>query len=171
MVVDLSPENHLGQGAHSTFEWAIRIAASVCQQLHAHHARVEVVCIGLPKGVPARASNRLGIRPLLDFLALLPQFVPVESKHQIGERDDFPFENQHQFTILIHTKSFRAVPAGDRTRHICIDPSGFVDDEFESELVTNSKVVPSDSGPAITSPQTAPEELNTLWTGGSHAFR
>ena len=72
VVVDLTPENHRGQGSQSSYEWAIRVAASVCNQLNRHHSQVQLLCLGLTAELQSQASNVSGIGPLQDFLATLP---------------------------------------------------------------------------------------------------
>jgi len=105
IVVDLAAERHSGEGGQSTFEWAIRVAASVCKQLHQHQAQVDLVCLGLPAGVPDRVSNRMGLQPVLDFLALLPQYVPQVENGQPDNSWQQSFLFSNQFSILIHTKA------------------------------------------------------------------
>ena len=73
VVLDLSPHDHHGHGIDSSFEWAIRIAASICSHLHEAQSPVRVVCLGLLGHDHQDNSN--GLRPIMDFLANLPTFV------------------------------------------------------------------------------------------------
>lgn len=76
ILMDLTPEGHCGNGRNSSFEWTIRIAASICAHLHETHSPVRVVCWGLNvdwnNNAQACENNRNGLRPLMDFLARLP---------------------------------------------------------------------------------------------------
>lgn len=49
VLLDLTSDHHSGWGIDSSFEWAIRIAASICHQLHRTNSSFRVVCMGLPK--------------------------------------------------------------------------------------------------------------------------
>ena len=72
VVMDLSPNHHAGLGVYNSFEWAIRISASVCFQLHQSRSPVRVICDGLPWIPQTMADNGRGIRSVMDFLAGLP---------------------------------------------------------------------------------------------------
>jgi uncharacterized protein (DUF58 family) len=72
IIVDLTPSHHRGTGSQSSHEWAIRIAASACQQLHLHHCKVVVNFLGLPAACSDSITNVRGLAALMDELALLP---------------------------------------------------------------------------------------------------
>lgn len=72
IVLDLSPSVHTGRGSQSSYEWAIRIAASICSHLHESQSLVRVICIGLQNPANRMMDNRLGLRAIMDFLADLP---------------------------------------------------------------------------------------------------
>ena len=72
VFLDLSPDYHEGTGINSSFEWAIRTAASICKHLHETRSPVQVVSFGLSEQTQVCENNRNGIRPIMDFLANLP---------------------------------------------------------------------------------------------------
>ncbi len=171
IVVDLTPNHHFGDGSQSTFEWAIRTAASVCRQLHQHQATIELVCLGLPDEEKDRINNRSGLQPVLDFLALLPQFLPSSRTTMTRQSVQCPTSPGH-FTILIRTKSFLDSPESRLIKHICIDPAGFCRDEPARSCedgvprTTTDDAVPAT---AITAPESASEQLIQLWHGSFNA--
>lgn len=102
LVVDLTPATHRGRGSKNSYEWAIRIAANICRQLHLKQSQVNVVCLGLEQDLEARCSNRQGMTPLLDFLAMLPPLDSLDSKGNPEEAEAFQF-NPHLKSILVCT--------------------------------------------------------------------
>lgn len=171
IVVDLTPNHHSGVGSRSTFEWAIRVAASVCRQLHQHQARIELVCVGLPPGIPDRISNRLGLPPMLDFLALLPQFGP----DLVALANDDSIQHHASaghFTIFIHTRSCFNSPTSSQIKHLWIDPKGFDRKESTGSCEDGPvrKSADESSGVmAITDPDSASAQLSQLWHGNFNA--
>lgn len=159
VVVDLIPQNHRGLGQESTYECAIRVAASVVKQLHVHHSRIELVFVGLPEGVPNRVTNRNGLSPLLDFLARLP--VHDESKRVAANKYSIPTDDQ--FTVLICTQSFEVnTQPSKRLLQITIDAEHFANQGTLEEL-------PCPLPAAITTPELASEQLSQCWLEGVHA--
>ena len=67
VFLDLTPSTHEGRGADSSFEWTIRIAASICNHLHESRSPVRVVAFGLVGQAQLHEDNRNGIRPIMDF--------------------------------------------------------------------------------------------------------
>lgn len=65
VIVDLTPEVHGGQGADSSLEWSIRVAASVVECLLLHHGRVEFVINGETIAASASASSLAAINDQL----------------------------------------------------------------------------------------------------------
>jgi len=173
IVVDLTAAHHVGDGSQSTFEWAIRAAASVCRQLHQHHAKIELICLGLPAGAPDRINNRLGLQPLLDFLALLPQFSQVLESTKNRQSVQCP-TSPSCFTILIRTQSSLNSHESRRVKHICINPAGFSRHELVNHCedgVLRGRVDDSFPVAAITSPESAATQLNQIWYGNFNATR
>lgn len=70
VAVDVATDVHAGTGGNSSLEWNIRIAASVCQCLHANHAQVEC-CIGNER--IAVEPGTAGLRRLFDSFARIPK--------------------------------------------------------------------------------------------------
>ncbi len=72
IAMDLDPLNHCGKATRSSYECAIRIAATLCSHLHESGSSVRLVCFGLSLSKPLRVDNRGGIAEVFDFLAKLP---------------------------------------------------------------------------------------------------
>lgn len=72
VVVDLDPTRQHHAGDNSSFEWSIRLAASLCRELHAKRQPIELHCWGLPDDLSRPLTNARGLTPILDFLAQLP---------------------------------------------------------------------------------------------------
>jgi len=68
VVVDVDAEHHDGDGKDSSFEWTLRIAASICECLSAGHLHVE--CWLGEECFLLHGPN--GMRRLLDWMAQLP---------------------------------------------------------------------------------------------------
>lgn len=81
--LDADPAAHCGFGRDSSWEWSIRIAASLCRAYHRQNARV--VChVGLEEIVVTQGAT--GFERFLDCLARLPNVghvsnVPVSERH------------------------------------------------------------------------------------------
>ena len=124
IVVDLNPKNHLGAGSQSTYEWAIRIAATIGKHLHQHQSQIRLCCIGIPNTCELESNNQRGLTPILDYLATLPTMedvVEIQGASPESICDDSIIENirrdEEVFWIRSHLadSSFRI-----RLRsHIC----------------------------------------------------
>jgi len=107
VVLDLTRDHHFEDGSLGTYENAIRLAASICSELHRRQFQVELVCLGLASELPATITNHRGLNALLDFLARLPAaedeslFLATD-----GGRIDAAIQNKRRFTFLIHTRRF-----------------------------------------------------------------
>lgn len=66
VTVDLDPEIHFGTGRGASLEWALRIAASICQEFHGHHYHVRCLLGRQVVNVPDQMN---GIGPILDAMA------------------------------------------------------------------------------------------------------
>lgn len=171
VFVDLTAENHRGANGQSSYEWAIRIAASVCQQLHHHRSQVTLACLGLPSGCPSQSSNQKGIDSLLDFLAMLPDFVTGESRaasdtSMVGGTQ---FYNDQSKTICIKTSlSNLDVPTKDSHLIVLdIEKFGLEPAERKRQTVTQGdsqqESQPQGSPILITQPGKASDELQFGW--------
>ena len=132
VLVDLTPESHAGIGSQSSYEWAIRIAASVCQQLHDLQTYFEMHCIGVNSESRFPRSNR-GIGEVFDYLARLPRLsgkVNVESFEEF-ELDSYLSSQSIRYdkVVLIRT-SFREQHATTRSQlvQVVLSRPAFKDD-------------------------------------------
>ena len=133
VVVDLTPEHHSGIGSQDTYENAIRLAASVCCELHRHQFQIDLICLGLAAELPKTANNHRGLNPLLDFLARLP--VSDDQLSFAIFKDgtvEAAIQNKRAFTFLIHTSRFTPDVDASFVKCYCVDANSGVDSEFES---------------------------------------
>ena len=72
IVIDLAPQHQHGFGSRSSYEWGIRIAATIAKHLHLHQSQIRLSCTGLPAEFDNECVNARGLNPILDFLAMLP---------------------------------------------------------------------------------------------------
>lgn len=72
ILVDLHPQRHFGRESQSTYEWAIRIAATIGKHLHLHQSHIRLQCLGLGDEFSSETTNHRGLTPLMNFLAMLP---------------------------------------------------------------------------------------------------
>ena len=72
IVMDLASKHHHGFGSRGSYEWAIRIAATLAKHLHLHQSQIRLSCSGLPAEFANESTNARGLSPILDFLAMLP---------------------------------------------------------------------------------------------------
>jgi len=173
VVLDLSPLVHAGHGSQSSYEWAIRIAASICSHLHEAQSLVRVVCIGLPHSLQSTTDNRLGLRAVMDFLADLPVLVADR------ETEDCPANvgratPELQFggrLFLIGTNRSTQLPnfASPQVTPVIMDFAGFDDTspvEFmeatEPPKIESESPLPGD-GISIVDPHSAAEQLTGMW--------
>ena len=100
VVMDLTRAHQTGAGSQSSYENVIRMAASVCSEMHRHQCQIELICLGLDQSFPAKSSNHRGIKPLLDFLAMLPT---MEDESAFSSASALaPLGHQRSFTVLLH---------------------------------------------------------------------
>ncbi|MBX3418948.1 MAG: DUF58 domain-containing protein [Pirellulaceae bacterium] len=66
VVLDIDPEIHFGSGPNGSFEWGMRVAASICREFHAHHFHVSCT---LGSDVISVPDHLAGIKPILDAMA------------------------------------------------------------------------------------------------------
>lgn len=144
VVLDLTRAHHLGAGSQSTYENAIRMAASVCSEMHRHQSQIELVCLGLSNKTRARSNNHRGIKPLLDFLAMLPQL-----DHQSAFANEpglVSIGHSGSFTFLIHTDQFTPEANFPNVEKLCIS-SNFSEALMSEEAIAPSSL-PSEARPA-----------------------
>jgi uncharacterized protein (DUF58 family) len=85
VVLDLSPEVHSGECSKSSFEQSIRVAASICWELHKNLADVRLVVIGLSPNLVRPTSNDSGIESIMESLACLPSLPEVKMRQAAGQ--------------------------------------------------------------------------------------
>ena len=165
VLVDLAVSSHIGSGSQSSYEWAIRVAASICQQLHRHQAHVELICLGLPSDHRQTTSNTNGISQLLDFTAKLPHLSDLQQVRS----------NQPGLTtasLHSHTKKFL----------VCTDRSSKLLESFDGQRIVieceKFGLLPGDEamnqestttnipGIVISTPENASSELQAGWDRG-----
>ena len=133
VVLDLTPEHHQGLGSQGTYEKAIRLAASICSELHRHQFQIDLDCLGLAEDVPAKANNRRGLNSMLDFLAQLPVF-DIKSVLQVLDKPNVTatIKSSRVFTFLIHTERFMPVVDESRIKCFCVDSVSEANSEIET---------------------------------------
>ncbi len=160
VVVDLTPAHHGGRGQESTYECAIRTAASVVRKLHQHQAHIDVFCVGLPTDSPVRCSNRNGLKPVMDFLAMLPSLEQCQEIEEATARSRPPGPAD-RFTILIqtaHTDDF--LSSEKQVLRIGIGKG------LDSKAASSSSALPA---ALIASPEVGLQELAQQWQGAIYA--
>jgi uncharacterized protein (DUF58 family) len=101
VVIDLHPSRHQGAESQSTYEWAIRVAASIVKHLHLHQSHIRLSCIGIPQGQAQEMTNSRGLEPVLDFLATLPT---LETLKQTFDESPTLFQDQTVQTVLANIR-------------------------------------------------------------------
>lgn len=164
VVIDLTPNSHRGQGSQSSYEWAIRIASSVCSQLHRHQAEVRLVCLGLPSDKDHQCSNITGLGTLLDYLATLPTLDTLRSKNdQIATQAVAKSSQIKRFYVCTDLSSHEFGMSD--VQRIELDSAYFDPTLDASELQDNTRSE-SHSGIKISSPGQAVAELQNGWSRG-----
>jgi len=188
VVLDLSPPAHGGNGIDSSFEWTIRIAASICSHLNETQSLVRVVCFGISR-LPDRAyeDNRSGLRPIMDFLATLPTLaILTEASNsaamvKTGSVPERPCVSDNRHLILNddrvfiigssrskRTKAAGLLNLGANVTPVIVDVEGFQTEEQISSLkpITVSpraNLASSNKAIFIATPASAAEQLTTGW--------
>ena len=81
--LDADPAAHCGDGCDSSWEWSIRIAASLCRAYHRQNARV--VChVGREEIVVMQGAG--GFERFLDYLARLPKHGAAAAAERVRSR-------------------------------------------------------------------------------------
>ncbi|MGB1929407.1 MAG: DUF58 domain-containing protein [Mariniblastus sp.] len=169
VYLDLTPEAHLGKGSQSSYEWAIRIAGSVCRQLHDCHSHVSLICIGLPTELLCKVSNTNGLSQLMDFLAKLPSFEELLMFERKESRRGVKFDGNRK-TFVISTTRSHDLLGSTQVQQIVIDPSRFEASDilFEPKpiAVASRKNQASKRKILVTNPVTVETDLNVGWGNG-----
>ena len=90
IAMDLSPKHHSGRATRSSYECAIRIAATLCNHLHESGSSVRLVCFGLSTAKPLWVDNTRGVATVFDFLAELPtlDYAHAQMLAEVGNDDE-----------------------------------------------------------------------------------
>ena len=168
IVVDLSPAHHVGHGSQSTFEWAIRIAASACWQLHRTGSSVRILIVGLDSCDQNQTSNRYGIKPVMDSLASLPTFIQAQQADEVQQSNsNFADLARGSQDLFIGTSKSIATQTME-AKVLMIDLAGFQSEEalplFDLEEPADTKIGKHDATDVlVTSPQQAAGQLESGW--------
>ena len=165
VILDLTPENHVGESVQSSFEWAIRLAASVCWQLHQSRTDIRVYFLGLGIEDEQQADNRLGIERLMNALAGLPthsQLLDAESKCSVPVH--VPFSVQGSAFFVGTNRSSRYQGYSGDVKTIMIDLEGFGSEDGEgNDLPQGQPGNEDDSKVVVTAPGLAAAQLAGEW--------
>lgn len=121
IVMDLDPSSHSGRATRSSYECAIRIAATLCNHLHESGSSVRLVCFGLSSAKPLRVGNSNGISTIFDFLAELPTLnrAQLQRESELGDEGKSAEVNMSRVPsfsgrkFLIRTDRTKAMNIGD----------------------------------------------------------
>jgi uncharacterized protein (DUF58 family) len=169
VYLDLTPEAHLGGGSQGSYEWAIRIAGSVCRQLHDCQTHVGLICIGLPSEQLCRVSNQNGFNQLMDFLAMLPTFEELLLSDRKQAVRCLKFDKNRKSFLISTTKS-HDFHESNQVQQIVIDSSRFV--SSEALIVPQASSSPAETIQSskrkilIASPSSVVSDLNVGWENG-----
>ena len=163
VLLDLTPEHHAGTGINDSFEWAIRIAASICLKLHQAQSSVRLICAGLPAGEPQSVSNHHGVDGIMDYLANLPTLaMQNESKiEKYRGRREYWSNAGHTFYVCTTLSSADGFADTD-VEPIMIDVDGFTG-EAGSNADSLAKQDPDKPNFKVTTPALAPNQLAAAW--------
>ena len=173
IFVDLTPDHHVGHGSQSSFEWAIRIAASACWQLSRTGASVRLSYIGLGFQNQREASNHLGIKSLMDSLASLPTLPQAQqaAADQPSEPESISFASGGLSLFVGTSKSVGT--QGTDVQAFVIDLNGFGSDDplefFDVDVVDTKTEKGNATDVRVSSPQEAAKELDAGWRSFYHA--
>lgn len=161
VIVDLSANAHRGNGSQGSFEWSIRVAATVCSTLHRHQAQLNLTCIGLPSNLPFQVSNTKGLGPVLDFLAKLPLLEEVKLAESIRECQKERTGTQAKRFLICTSES--ALRSTRGTQLIELNVTAF--EECDLRTPSKSSHANVKTKIQILSPELARNQLTTGWEG------
>jgi uncharacterized protein (DUF58 family) len=176
VLIDLDAASHEGHGGDSSFEWAIRIAASICAHLDLGRAPVRIACIGLPTSKQISADNRAGIRAIMDLLAGLPG---LEAALKPGAPSQTPAQSMLEFTaggraFLVGTERSLQIQncRSKNVTPVMVSLAGFAAEDSDSfSRGTSEDHPPVGQGIFITTAETAAAQLAQGWDRSfDHAY-
>lgn len=164
ILLDLTPDHHQGEGIHSSFEWAIRIAASICHQLHQTRSRVRVVCLGLAVDQRQSASNQHGIDVLMNFLACLPTLKAQQAMEPTAQvRIPKGIYGQSKQTFFVCTSLSADDATGQNVQSVLIELKGFETPEEPAKRARTTSVPRRRETMVVTAPTLVSEQLSYAW--------
>ena len=108
VLVDLHPKSHVGTGSQNSYEWTIRVAASICQQLHQLNGYFEMHCVGSEdEHKSAFPNNNLGLTSVMDYLTHLPRLNEIEAGSPSVDLNNYlkPLLARFDKVVLIRTNA------------------------------------------------------------------
>lgn len=165
VLIDLTANHHAGEGVNNSFEWAIRIAASICEKLHHTQSSVRIVCKGLPQDSQQVASNQQGIDGIMDFLARIPSLQTLREQakvHGLIRQKENWSSLGHTFLVCTSLSNI-GNQLGPGIEPVLIDIVGFesVPEQQSAEDFPTAPQQTSDFN--ITTPQLALNQLAFAW--------
>ena len=164
VLLDLTADHHTGEGINNSFEWAIRIAASICEKLHRAQSSVRLICRGLPEGSQQAVNNHQGIDDIMDFLSRLPTLQMLRELSQIegAKMGNENWSGAGQTFFVCTSLSNFSIQLGSDVEPVMIDLAGFEAAQGEPaiHLPGNSRHTRDFE---ITTPQLAPSQLAFAW--------
>lgn len=164
VLLDLTPKHHAGESINSSFEWAIRIAASISHQLHRTNSAVRVVCIGLPPQEQHTETNSGGIKSLMDYLAILPtldKLQATEAKESIRPNSEHWAHARQTFFVCTSRSTIGDV-IDPNFQPIVIELDNFLGEELRKNL-NEEELTYRGEGMVVSSPEQAPDQLEQAW--------
>lgn len=166
IILDLTPKTHRGQGSQSSYEWAIRAAGNMCQQLHRGHSHIEVICVGIPDEFTSRSSNRNGMPGLLDFFAMLPQQSQIDSSNVDAATIQLSNDGIQTYVIATSDSSLLKSKTSWATS-IVLSVDGFSANNGHSQRSSDqpATIQSDDTTIWLNSPSSAASDLSAGWEG------
>ena len=162
IIVDLSPQNHAGEGVQSSYEWAIRLAASVCWQLHRNGNDIQIVFTGLDSPDNKRLDNRTGVERLMNSLASLPSLQELNTTEDQNWRGQIPVHPSGSVFLIGTNRTEHC--GGVNLKRILIDLKGFEPDDDQPDTARQSDRKSSEASVLVTAPGLAADELKSDWS-------
>lgn len=110
VTIDIDPEVHFGHGNQSSLEWAMRVAASICREFHAHHFHVSCVWGGQVVSAP---DHQIGIKPILDGMSRFERPTIGESRLALSDNRQKPGASTQLEYVITTMKRQREFLAGE----------------------------------------------------------
>ncbi len=165
VILDLTAQHHAGRGIHSSYEWAIRLAGTICYQLHQNRSPIRLTCLGLSTDQRHSVDNHYGIEKVMDFLACLPTFSAAQPVMESTTACSNPSFETVGNTFLIGTS--HSVPVVQKMSMPQLQPVIIDLEKFTNQVKpadTVSVAASKLSNILITTPKTAMNQFAAQWT-------